>query len=156
MIRAGIGEPKSAEATAQPGTRMETGQVSQCCCGLLLAAALGAVVQWMIFAMPPTLDSAGKVTEQVLVWGFPQCSGESSEQLHSWEADLVFQLNGRGASLTSLLVNNYLPTAFIPAQCYCCAGSPCQRLSFPRWVLSRNYFSSYSLFSSFHSSSSSR
>lgn len=67
--------------------------------------------------MPPTLDSAGRVRERVPVWGFPQGSGESSEQLHSREADLVFQLNARGASLISLLVGNYLPTAFIPAQC---------------------------------------
>lgn len=77
----------------------------------------GAVIQWMSLTMPPTLDSAGVAVEQIPIWGFLQCSGVSSEQLHSWEADLVFQLNGKGASLYSLLVSNYLPTAFIAAQC---------------------------------------
>lgn len=48
--------------------------------------------------MLPALDSARKAVEQISVWAFLQCSGESSGQMHSWEADLVLQLNGKGAS----------------------------------------------------------
>ena len=47
----------------------------------------------------------------------PALRREGSEQLRSWEAVLVIELNGRGASLISLLVSNYLPIAFIASQC---------------------------------------
>lgn len=71
----------------------------------------------MSLTMPPALNSAGEAVEQIPILGFLQGSGGSSEKLHSWEADLVFQLNGKEASLFSLPVSNYLPTAFIAAQC---------------------------------------
>lgn len=74
-----------------------------------------SAVQWMSLTVPPALDSAGKVVEQIPLWEFLQCSGESSEQLHSWEADLVFQLNGKGASLFLCLpVIIYLQLSLLP------------------------------------------
>lgn len=118
-----------------------------------------SAVQWMSLTVPPASDSAGKVVEQIPLWEFLQCSGESSEQLHSWEADLVFQLNGKGASLFSLLASNYLPTAFIAALCYLVvfvlavhvSGCPFLTGYFPE-ITSIVTVS----FSSFHSFSSSR
>ena len=46
----------------------------------------------------------------------PALRREGPEQLCSWEAVLVVELNGKGPSLVSLLVSSYLLMAFIAGQ----------------------------------------
>lgn len=66
--------------------------------------------------MPPALDSAGKVMEQASVWEFLQRSGERALSGSAARTLLAVELNGKGASLISLLVTSHLPMAFIAGQ----------------------------------------
>lgn len=80
--------------------------------------------------MPPTLDSAGKVMEQVSIWEFFKRSGERAEKFRSQDSVLVVELNGQWASLVSLLsVIIYLWLSLLASVYYFCSGAPHQGLA---------------------------
>lgn len=106
------------------------GRWYDCCCSLLLAAALGPEVQWMSLTLPPRLDSAGKVMEQVSIWELLQRSGEGALS-SSTAGRLSWWLSWRTRGLHLFLclsVIIYLWLLLLASVNYFCAGAPRQWL----------------------------
>lgn len=80
---------------SQPHRVERQGSCHQRCCSPRLAAASGPGVQCLSMAMPPRLDSAGKVMERVSIWEFLQRSGEralssSAARRQPWQVDFTY------------------------------------------------------------------